>query len=156
MTRLAMRSEPWIASASASRTRTGSPSRIAAIARRIRSSAQNRLTAVGREAARTRRSGSIAPFQSFKSTTGYFTVTASTDEQFATHVEVTRTADELPGGGITPFPGRHMIAFYGHPETAALGMMGEQPPAEAVARLKKLVDEYRALMPDQTVITSAT
>ena len=77
-----------------------------------------------------------------------------TDEQFATQVEVTRTADELPGGGITPFPGRHMIAFYGHPETAALGMMGEQPPAEAVARLKKLVDEYRALMPDQTVIGS--
>ncbi|WP_282005629.1 hypothetical protein [Propioniciclava sinopodophylli] len=77
-----------------------------------------------------------------------------TDEQFATQVKVTRTADELPGGGIAPLPGRHMIAFYGHPETAALGMMGEQPPAEAVRRLGRLVDEYRALMPGQTVIGS--
>ena len=77
-----------------------------------------------------------------------------TDEQFAGQVEVTRTATELPGGGIAPFPGRHMIALYGHPETAALGMMGEQPPAEAVTRLNKLVEEYRQLMPGRTVIGS--
>jgi hypothetical protein len=75
-----------------------------------------------------------------------------TDEQFVRQVEVTRTADELPGGGVAPFPGRHMIALYGHPETASLGMMGEQPPAQAVTRLNTLVEEYRGLMPGQTVI----
>lgn len=77
-----------------------------------------------------------------------------TDQQFAGQVEVTRTAAELPGGGIAPFPGRHMIALYGHPETAGLGMLGEQPPAEAVTRLNRLVEEYRAQLPGQTVVGS--
>lgn len=77
-----------------------------------------------------------------------------TDAQFAGQVEATRSAQELPGGGIAPFPARHMIALYGHPETAALGMMGEQPPAKAVERLNKLLAEYREHMPDQTVIGS--
>lgn len=70
-----------------------------------------------------------------------------TDAQFAGQVETTRTAGELPGGGIAPFPGRHMIALYGHPQTPALGMMGEQPPAQAVERLNKLVAEYREHAP---------
>lgn len=77
-----------------------------------------------------------------------------TDERFAAQVRATRTHPELPGGGIVPFPIHHMIALYGHPETAALGMMGEQPPAAAVERLNKLLDEYRAHMPDQTVMGS--
>ncbi|WP_423257634.1 hypothetical protein, partial [Escherichia coli] len=75
-----------------------------------------------------------------------------TDARFAAMVATTRTAAELPGGGVLPFPGRHMIALYGHPETAALGMMGEQPPAEAVTRLKRLVAEYQALLPDDLVV----
>ena len=77
-----------------------------------------------------------------------------TSEQFAAQVEVTRTAQELPGGGIAPFPGRMMIAFYGHPSGSALGMLGEQPPAEAVTRLKKIVDQYQELLHDQKVIGS--
>lgn len=77
-----------------------------------------------------------------------------TDAQFAARVAATRKQPELPGGGIVPFPTHHMIALYGHPQTAALGMMGEQPPAEAVERLNKLVAEYREHMPDQTVIGS--
>ncbi|MFP5416123.1 MAG: hypothetical protein ACLGHZ_04485 [Actinomycetes bacterium] len=75
-----------------------------------------------------------------------------TAEQFARQVEVTRTASELPGGGVAPFPGRRMIALYGHPQTASLGMMGEQPPAEAVARVKRLAEEYQRLLPGDTVI----
>ncbi|MFT3876803.1 MAG: hypothetical protein QM708_10345 [Propioniciclava sp.] len=74
------------------------------------------------------------------------------DQQFATQVKVTRTAPEFPGGGVVPFPGRHMIALYGHPSTPALGMMGEQPPAAAVARLTKLVDQYKPLITDDEVM----
>ncbi|GAA1175077.1 cell wall-binding repeat-containing protein [Corynebacterium glaucum] len=45
---------------------------------------------------------------------------------------------ELPGGGGLVFPGRRMIALYGHPYGPELGVMGEQPPAEAA----KLAQEY--------------
>lgn len=70
------------------------------------------------------------------------------DQQLAAQVRATRTAPELPGGGIVPFPGRRMIALYGHPQTALLGMMGEQPPATAVERVKRLVAEYQPLLAD--------
>lgn len=52
-------------------------------------------------------------------------------------------AGELPGGGGLLFPGRRMVALYGHPSGGALGLMGEQPPAEAVDRVQKLVHEYQ-------------
>ena len=52
-------------------------------------------------------------------------------------------AGELPGGGGLVFPGRRMVALYGHPSGGALGLMGEHPPAEAVDRVEKLVDEYQ-------------
>lgn len=73
-----------------------------------------------------------------------------TDEEFA---EVVDLADngELPGGGGLVFPGRRMIAFYGHPSGPALGVMGEQPPAEAVARVQEHVANYQALV-DEPVI----
>ena len=73
-------------------------------------------------------------------------------QRFAAQLETARTAVEMPGGGTSPFPGRHMIALYGHPSGPALGMLGEQPPAQAVARLKKYVEQYQAVMKDQTVI----
>ncbi|WP_029703102.1 hypothetical protein [Corynebacterium callunae] len=50
---------------------------------------------------------------------------------------------ELPGGGGLVFPGRRMVALYGHPSGPALGAMGEQPPAEAVARVKEMAAEYQ-------------
>ncbi|WP_460490779.1 cell wall-binding repeat-containing protein, partial [Corynebacterium nasicanis] len=52
---------------------------------------------------------------------------------------------ELPGGGGLVFPGRRMIAFYGHPSGDALGVMGEQPPAEAVERVKAHIENYQVL-----------
>lgn len=45
-----------------------------------------------------------------------------------------------------------MIALYGHPGAPVLGMMGEQPPAEAVERVQKLVAQYRQHLPGETVI----
>lgn len=50
---------------------------------------------------------------------------------------------ELPGGGELVFPGRRMIALYGHPSGPALGVMGAGSPEEALAHSKRLVDEYQ-------------
>lgn len=67
----------------------------------------------------------------------------STDD-YAARVDLAANG-ELPGGGGLVFPGRRMIAFYGHPSGDALGIMGEQPPAEAVARLEEHVANYQPL-----------
>jgi len=66
-------------------------------------------------------------------------------DRFTQRVRTAQAADELPGGGVLPFPGRRMVALYGHPETAALGMLGEQSARRAVVRAKDLADEYAAL-----------
>ena len=52
---------------------------------------------------------------------------------------------ELPGGGGLVFPGRRMIALYGHPSGPALGVMGEQPPAEAAALATEYAQQYQPL-----------
>lgn len=52
---------------------------------------------------------------------------------------------ELPGGGGLVFPGRRMIALYGHPTGPALGAMGDQDPEATVARLKDMVAQYQPL-----------
>ena len=67
------------------------------------------------------------------------------DTVLAQRVRTTTTAPELPGGGHLPFPDRMMVALYGHPSTAALGMLGEQKPAAAVKRAAALAQEYAAL-----------
>ncbi|AKK10958.1 hypothetical protein [Corynebacterium uterequi] len=50
---------------------------------------------------------------------------------------------ELPGGGGLVFPGRRMIAYYGHPSGDALGVMGSLPPAEAAQAVSDLAAEYQ-------------
>ncbi|QGU04431.1 cell wall-binding repeat-containing protein [Corynebacterium comes] len=65
-------------------------------------------------------------------------------ERFDRAVELAANG-ELPGGGGLLFPGRRMIAFYGHPWGGDLGVMGEQPPAEAVARVEEHIKNYQAL-----------
>ncbi len=66
-------------------------------------------------------------------------------EHFAQRVRTVRVAEELPGGGFLPFPERRMVALYGHPQTADLGMLGEQPPDQAVARVEALAARYADL-----------
>jgi hypothetical protein len=51
---------------------------------------------------------------------------------------------ELPGGGLTLFPGRRIVALYGNPTTPALGVMGEQGPEEAVVRARAVAEPYGA------------
>lgn len=58
---------------------------------------------------------------------------------------------ELPGGGGLVFPGRRMIALYGHPYGPELGVMGEQDPAAAVALAQQYAAEYQPL-DDQPVV----
>jgi len=65
--------------------------------------------------------------------------------RFAQRVRTARHAPELPGGGLLPFPGRRMVALYGHPATAALGMLGEQSAVESVERVKAVAARYQDL-----------
>ena len=64
--------------------------------------------------------------------------------RFAARVEAARTLPELPGGGVAPFPGRMMVALYGHPSGGTLGLLGEQGPAESVARVQTIAAQYQA------------
>jgi hypothetical protein len=61
------------------------------------------------------------------------------------------TVPELPGGGITLFPGRRMVALYGHPGSAAMGVLGEQGIERSVQRARRLAEEYRPLTQDTVV-----
>ncbi|WP_377642985.1 hypothetical protein [Oryzobacter terrae] len=71
--------------------------------------------------------------------------------RLAQRVRTARKAPELPGGGLLPFPGRLMVALYGHPGTAALGMLGEQSAEAAALRARSVADEYAALTETRVV-----
>ncbi len=73
------------------------------------------------------------------------------NERFASRLEDARTLPELPGGGVAPFPGRMMIALYGHPGAPVLGVLGEQGPEEAAALAKQYAEEYQVIS-DKPVI----
>ena len=67
--------------------------------------------------------------------------------------EVTAVRRDLtqPGGGLLVFPGRHVVALYGHPGTPSLGLLGEQGTAATVRRAARLAREYQELS-DQPVV----
>lgn len=50
---------------------------------------------------------------------------------------------QLPGGGQIVFPDRRMVALYGTPGTASLGLLGEQDVDGAIRRAKKYAAEYQ-------------
>lgn len=50
---------------------------------------------------------------------------------------------ELVGGGTKIFPDRRFVALYGSPDSAALGVLGEYEPAEAVKQVKTLAQQYQ-------------
>jgi hypothetical protein len=51
----------------------------------------------------------------------------------------------LPGGGQVLFPGRRLVAMYGHPETPGLGVLGQQDLAASITRARDLAAGYRPL-----------
>jgi hypothetical protein len=61
------------------------------------------------------------------------------------------TGTQLPGGGQLLFPGRMLVALYGHPGTGALGVMGEQPLDTAIERARVHAAPYEPLV-DATVV----
>jgi len=63
----------------------------------------------------------------------------------AARVAVAATGTQLPGGGQVVFPGRRLVALYGHPGAAALGVLGEQGPAASIARARAVAAPYRSL-----------
>lgn len=71
-------------------------------------------------------------------------------ERFRSTIELAKNG-ELPGGGGLVFPGRRMIATYGHPSGPALGQMGEKPPAEAVGVVKEWARQYQELTDEKII-----
>ncbi len=65
--------------------------------------------------------------------------------RLAARVATAATGVQLPGGGQVVLPGRRLVAMYGHPGTPALGVLGEQPLPQAIARAKRLAAPFRAL-----------
>jgi hypothetical protein len=75
----------------------------------------------------------------------------------AQHATVAATGVQLPGGGQLIFGSgdeatRRYVGMYGNPTTGALGVLGEQPVDESVARAKSLADDYRAVVDDDVTV----
>ncbi|MGE5156393.1 MAG: hypothetical protein ACM3JP_02730, partial [Betaproteobacteria bacterium] len=66
-------------------------------------------------------------------------------------LQVAGTGVELPGGGQVIFPGRRMVALYGHPGAPVLGVLGEQNLTASVARAKQVAAAYSALVSEPVV-----
>jgi hypothetical protein len=72
-------------------------------------------------------------------------------ELLTQRLAVAATGVALPGGGQVLFPGRLLVALYGHPGAPALGVLGEQDAAAAVARARALAAEYQPLVDEPAV-----
>ena len=72
-------------------------------------------------------------------------------ERLRYRIDTAATGVQLPGGGQVLFPGRRMIALYGHPGDAVLGSLGEQPVDAAIARARRVAASYRPLIKEPVV-----
>jgi hypothetical protein len=66
-------------------------------------------------------------------------------------VDTARTGTELPGGGQVLFPGRMLVALYGTPGSAALGVLGEQDLDASIERARTTAAAYDDLV-DRPVV----
>jgi hypothetical protein len=60
---------------------------------------------------------------------------------------------ELPGGGQVMFPGRRLVALYGHPGDDNLGVLGEQPVDASVGRAHQYAAAYNGISPEPPIPT---
>jgi hypothetical protein len=74
-----------------------------------------------------------------------------TDDDFAVRTAAAASGTELPAGGQTLFPGRRMVALYGHPSGPYLGALGEQGIDETMTRVEELANRYQPFS-DEPVI----
>jgi hypothetical protein len=65
--------------------------------------------------------------------------------RLASRVAVAQTGVQLPGGGQVLFPGRLLVALYGHPGAPSLGVLGQQDLSASIARAREVAAPYRAL-----------
>ncbi|PID53483.1 MAG: hypothetical protein CSB46_07830 [Micrococcales bacterium] len=65
-------------------------------------------------------------------------------DTLAQRMHTVRTAEQLPGGGQVVFPGRMMVALYGHPGAPVLGVLGEQDLEATIARAREHASWYQA------------
>ncbi len=65
--------------------------------------------------------------------------------RLASRIAVAETGRQLPGGGQVMFPGRRLVALYGHPGTPGLGVLGEQDLTASIARARQMAAAYRPL-----------
>jgi hypothetical protein len=72
-------------------------------------------------------------------------------EVLRNRIDTAATGVELPGGGQVVFPGRRMIALYGHPGASSLGVLGEQPLDASIARAKAVAASYSSLVDEPVV-----
>jgi hypothetical protein len=72
-------------------------------------------------------------------------------ERLRQRIESAATGVELPGGGQVVFPGRRMVALYGHPGDPGLGVLGEQPVEAAIVRAQQLAASYQAFVGEPVV-----
>jgi len=71
----------------------------------------------------------------------------SFNEDAGWQLAVIRSEAELPGGGLLLFPHRRLVAFYGHPQTSLLGVLGEQGidgAGATIDRMAPIVEAYAA------------
>ena len=68
-------------------------------------------------------------------------------------VETAGTGVLLPGGGQVVFPGRRLVALYGHPGNSQLGSLGEQSLSATLNRARQVAAAYRPLVKEPVVPT---
>jgi hypothetical protein len=61
-------------------------------------------------------------------------------------LDVAASGVELPGGGQILFPGRQMVALYGHPGSPVMGVLGEQGVDGAIGRAQRMAADYQPLV----------
>jgi hypothetical protein len=66
-------------------------------------------------------------------------------------IDTAATGVLLPGGGQVLFPGRRMVALYGHPGSTALGSLGEQSLEAAIERARTVAGSYQSLVDEPVV-----
>ncbi len=64
------------------------------------------------------------------------------EEEAEWQLPVITEGSELPGGGFLMFPGRRLVALYGHPGAPALGSLGEQTMRRGLDRIETFRDAY--------------
>lgn len=72
-------------------------------------------------------------------------------QRLSGRLEVAATGTQLPGGGQVIFPGRRLVALYGHPGTAGLGVLGEQGIQESIIRAQEIAADYEPFSPEPVV-----